>query len=250
MDHLPVSFLVLLIFLAPVSAYAECSGHFAGQGRPASSQELVLLCSLSFATGYSPQAKEASWSAEHLTAEAISQAQTLEGRAVFQEDLRLPLEDRSELVDYQRSGWSRGHLTPSGDISTKDARAETFLLSNIVPQAARLNSGAWNHLEANVRKIVKKSREAYVVTGPAFREALGTIGSDHVRIPSSLWKAIYLPSSKTVSVIVCKNTAPYRCNAVSQVSLKRVTGIDPFPGVPLSEKNRSAAIDQALLPRS
>lgn len=248
MNRLPLWLPVLLAFLTPISASAACSDHFAAQSQPSSSREVVLLCSLSFATGYSAQAKEAAWSAEHLTTDSITQAEALEGRADFQEDLRLPLEDRSELMDYKRSGWSRGHLTPSGDVSTKNARAETFLLSNIVPQAARLNSGGWNHLEANVRKIVKRSREAYVVTGPAFRAPLGTIGPDHVRIPSSLWKAVYLPSKKSVSVIVCKNTTPYRCNAVSQASLERVTGIDPFPGVPLSDKNRNAVLDRTLLP--
>ena len=248
MNRLPLWLPVLLAFLTPISASAACSDHFAAQSQPSSSREVVLLCSLSFATGYSVQAKEAAWSAEHLTADSITEAEALEGRADFQEDFRLPLEDRSELMDYKRSGWSRGHLTPSGDVSTKNARAETFLLSNIVPQAAHLNSGAWNHLEANVRKIVKRSREAYVVTGPAFRAPLGTIGPDHVRIPSSLWKAVYLPSKKSVSVIVCKNTTPYRCNAVSQASLERVTGIDPFPGVPLSDKNRNAVLDRTLLP--
>ncbi|MCI1300420.1 DNA/RNA non-specific endonuclease [Acetobacter sp.] len=248
MHYLSLRSAVLLAFLIPVSAGATCSDHFAAQRQPSSTREVTLLCSLSFATGYSAQAKEAAWSAEHLTADSIAQAEALKGRAEFQEDLRIPLEDRSGLMDYKRSGWSRGHLTPSGDVATENARAETFLLSNIVPQAARLNSGAWNHLEANVRKIVKRYREVYVVTGPAFRAPLGTIGPDHVRIPSSLWKTVYVPSSKAVSVIVCKNTAPYRCNAVSQDSLERVTGIDPFPGVALSDKNRSVALDRALLP--
>ncbi|BCK76043.1 endonuclease [Acetobacter aceti NRIC 0242] len=249
MNHLSLWLFALLAFLIPISASAACSDHFAAQSQPAaSSRELLLLCSLSFATGYSAQAKEAVWSAEHLTAASITQAEALEGRAEFQEDLRLPLEDRSELMDYKRSGWSRGHLTPSGDMATKSARAETFLLSNIVPQAARLNSGAWDHLEANVRKSVKRYREVYVVTGPAFRAPLGTIGPDHVRVPSSLWKAVYVPSKKSVSVIVCKNTTPYRCNAVSQASLERVTGINPFPAIPLSEKNRDVVLDRALLP--
>lgn len=249
MNHLSLWLFALLAFLLPISASAVCSDHFAAQSQPAaSSRELLSLCSLSFAIGYSAQDKEAAWSAEHLTADSIAHAETLEGRAEFQEDLRLPLEDRSELMDYKRSGWSRGHLTPSGDASTKTARAETFLLSNIVPQAVRLNSGSWNHLEANVRKSVKRYREAYVVTGPAFHAPLGAIGPDHVRVPSSLWKAVYVPSKKSVSVIVCKNTAPYRCNAVSQASLQRVTGIDPFPGVPLSDKIRNPALDRILLP--
>ncbi|MFT8945554.1 MAG: DNA/RNA non-specific endonuclease [Acetobacter aceti] len=162
--------------------------HFAGQAAPASGQPTILLCSASFAVGYSGQAKEPLWSAEHLIEEDIAEAQSLQGRAVFHEDLRIPPAARSELYDYKRSGWSRGHLAPSGDAPTREARAETFALSNIVPQDAGLNSGPWNRIESNIRHITEREGELYVVTGPAFVDDLGAIGPDRVAVPSSLWK--------------------------------------------------------------
>ncbi|NHN88826.1 DNA/RNA non-specific endonuclease [Acetobacter conturbans] len=242
-----IRLLSLVLLLAPLAAHASCADHFAAQAQPTSSRQLIFLCSSSFAIGYSPQDREAAWSAEHLTADIINEADSLKGRSDFQEDLRLPLNARSELYDYKRSGWSRGHLTPSGDAPTSPSRSETFMLSNIVPQAARLNSGAWNHIEARVRKLALRQKNIYVMTGPAFRESHGTIGPDHVRVPSSIWKAVYVPTMTAVSVIVCKNTAPYRCNSVSLDSLERVTGIDPFPGLSSAERSRSKILDHSLL---
>ncbi|NHN86483.1 DNA/RNA non-specific endonuclease [Acetobacter musti] len=240
-------FSVILLLIAPVFARADCPDHFAGQKPPATSAPVTLLCSTGFAAGYSGPDHESLWSAEHLTKESIIRAQTLQGRAPFHEDLRLPPAERSELSDYRRSGWSRGHLTPSGDAPTRAAREETFALSNIVPQAAKMNSGAWNRIEGNLRKIVRRKGEAWVVTGPAFREPLGSIGPDHVRVPSSVWKAVLVPSLSAVSVVVCRNTTPYQCNTVAMDSLRRVTGVDPFPAVPPAQKTRNRSLDALLL---
>ncbi|NHO32696.1 DNA/RNA non-specific endonuclease [Acetobacter fallax] len=238
--------LPLLIF-STVASHAACPDHFVGQTQPATSASVILLCSTSYAAGYSAQDHEAAWSAEHLTRDNITRSEQLQGRGSFHEDLRLPPGERSEPCDYKRSGWSRGHLTPSGDAPTRAAREETFAFSNIVPQAARLNSSGWNHIEANIRKLVKRKGEVFVVTGPAFREPMGTIGPDHVRVPSSLWKAVYIPTMNAVAVVVCKNTAPYRCNAVSPESLERVTGINPFPSLPDGKTIRSPELDRSLI---
>ncbi|WP_242006252.1 DNA/RNA non-specific endonuclease [Acetobacter estunensis] len=237
----------LLAVLFPLSVHAACPEHFAGGVPPSSTMPVVELCSQIFAVGYAPADHEALWSAEHLTAVSIAQAEHLHGRGQFHEDLRLPVEQRSEPYDYKRSGWSRGHLTPSGDAPTRASREETFALSNIVPQATRLNEGAWSHIEINVRQLARQAGEVHVVTGPAFREGMGRIGADHVRVPSSLWKAVYVPSRHAVAVIVCKNIKPFVCNAVGLESLSRVTGIDPFPGVPAENRKRMAQLERKLL---
>ncbi|MFT8720484.1 DNA/RNA non-specific endonuclease [Acetobacter sp.] len=240
-----IAFVALALFSVP--AWADCAGHYTGGTEPSSKVALIKLCSFSYAVGYSPTDREALWSAEHLTSANIQSAQRLQGRGHFQEDLRLPYGQRSEPYDYKRSGWSRGHLAPSGDAPNRAAREETFLFSNMVPQAAKLNSGAWNHLEANVRSLAFHQGDIYVVTGPGFRESLGTIGPDHVRVPSSLWKAVYVPQMKTVAVVVCKNTTPYRCNTVGLDSLERVTGIDPFPALSPEEKSRNTKLEKTLV---
>lgn len=139
--------LLATLLALPTAAQAECVDLFANGAAPTTPHPTSLLCSArlcsaAFAIGYSGQMKESLWSAEHLTEEAVEQARTLQGRSGFYEDTRIPVSDRAELYDYKRSGWSRGHLSPSGDTPTRETRAETFALSNIVPQAASLNSGA------------------------------------------------------------------------------------------------------------
>ncbi|CAI9119541.1 DNA/RNA non-specific endonuclease [Brytella acorum] len=239
--------LAALLLALPLNAHAACPDHFPGGQEPKSTATATLLCSQTFAAGYSAANHDPLWSAEQLTEEEVVQAEKLQGRAPFHEDLRLPANERAQLLDYRRSGWSRGHLAPSGDAPTHEARTETFALSNIIPQAAKLNSGRWNQIEGNVRRLAEREGMVYVVTGPAFREPMGTIGPDHVRVPSSVWKAVYVPTLTSTAVVVCKNSAPYTCNAVGLASLLRVTGVDPFPGVQADEREDKARLGSALL---
>lgn len=242
---------VLAVFLClfPLLAHAAtCTEHFPAGAAPTSSAPLVQLCNSAFALGYSMENHEAGWAAEHLTATTVRQAMALEGRDSFHDDTRLPVSARSEPYDYKRSGWSRGHLAASGDAPTPAARNETFALSNVVPQNASMNSGPWNAIERNLRRLTLEKGETYVVTGPAFRENRGTIGVHHVRVPSSLWKAIHVPQEETVAVLVCKNDSSGRCNAVSPDALTRVTGIRPFPGLKEKTLKRSPELERRLLP--
>ena len=50
--------------------------------------------------------------------------------------------------DYVRSGYDRGHMCPSADNKWSErAQQESFLMTNICPQAPNLNSGDWSELE-------------------------------------------------------------------------------------------------------
>ena len=78
------------------------------------------------------------WVAEKVTAEQIDGPAEREDK--FKPDPKLQPGARAELADYQRSGYDRGHLAPAAN-QTRDERlkAETFLLSNMCPQAPVLN---------------------------------------------------------------------------------------------------------------
>ncbi|WP_051292316.1 DNA/RNA non-specific endonuclease [Acetobacter nitrogenifigens] len=231
----------------PAAVFAACPEQFVAGVPPRSDRQLIVLCSAEFVSGYSAEDREPAWSAERLTGAGVLLAENLKGRGHFHDDMRLPRSVRSTRSAYKRSGWSMGHMAPSGDATTRSGREETFALSNIVPQAIVLNSGHWNEIERNVRRIVKRDGEAYVVTGPAFREPLGVVGADRVRIPSSIWKAVYVPGRHAVSVIVCRNVGPYGCDAVGLDALARVVGVTPFPGLPHSELRRDKELDRSLL---
>jgi len=223
------------------AALATCLDFGAHGQLPATTNQaaVTLLCNRAFATAFSGASRDPVWSAEHLTEEDVEAATAMPGRATFHADTRLPAGLRSELDDYKRSGWSRGHMVPSGDAPDRLSREETFGLSDIVPQDAEMNSGLWDQLERAVRDLAVRDGEIYVVTGPAFKGDRGSIGPDHVRVPSSIWKAIYDPSEHTSVVVVCKNMAHSGCAEVNFAALQRVSGVDPFPAIAEAEKNRT-----------
>lgn len=101
----------------------------------------------------------------------------------------------------------------------------------MVPQTPALNRHAWEHVERQVRAIVARYGDAYVVTGPAFETAaVKTIGPDQVWVPDETWKAVYVPDVGAM-VWVCTNTAAPACRTISVLALVALVGVDPFPGI-------------------
>jgi len=69
-------------------------------------------------------------------------------------------------VDYQGSGYDRGHLAPAGDMSwSSQTMEESFFYSNMSPQVPGFNRGIWERLEDQVREWAIENQDIYVVTG-------------------------------------------------------------------------------------
>jgi len=197
---------------------------------PAPLTRMVFLCNTDFAVLVSGMTHEPIWVAEHLTREGIRRAQHALREGKFHEETRQPEADRARLSDYQRSGFDRGHMMPSGDAPDRASQQETFSLANMVPQTPDLNRGLWAGVEKRVRERVLAEGEAYVVTGPAYRTDMPVrIGARELPVPSSTWKAVYLPDRQAITVYVCKNTVTPSCTQVPLVTLERVTGVNAFP---------------------
>jgi endonuclease G len=81
----------------------------------------------------------------------------------------LPSVDQAQFEDYRRSGFDRGHMTPSGDMPDPQAQQQSFSLADLVPQTQELNRGVWAGIETAVRDLAAREGEVYVVTGPAFK---------------------------------------------------------------------------------
>jgi endonuclease G len=135
----------------------------------------------------------------------------------FRQEPNLPVSSPGALDDdYQGEGFDRGHQAPSADYkSSADLMADTFFLSNAVPQEGEgFNQNIWRKLEDRVRKLAINRGELYVITGPVYQksrtihisgdvDACGndvdlapldrkTIGSG-VAVPAALFKLIYDP---------------------------------------------------------
>jgi endonuclease G len=161
------------------------------------------------------------WSAEHLTAQALTQAHATAREGHFHEDERLPPADRATLADYVRSGYDRGHMTPSGDMSNLAAQQESFSLANVVPQTPKLNRDVWEGIESAVRRLAQDQGELYVVTGPAF------LGQELQSLQGHVD-----PMARGGAAYICTNVSRPRCHTLSLAALAQVTGADPFPAVP------------------
>ena len=63
---------------------------------------------------------------------------------------------QAQLNDYKRSGRDRGHMVPAADVSfSQEALANSFFLTNVCPQNAKLNRGFWLRLERHMRDLQK-----------------------------------------------------------------------------------------------
>ncbi|WP_173559179.1 DNA/RNA non-specific endonuclease [Acetobacter thailandicus] len=202
-----------------------------------------LLCNKAYATLNSPMTRGPVWSAEWLVEENLEQASRTKREGSFYPDTRVPYGQRGELSDWEKSGWDRGHLAPSGDFAGIAAQQESFALSNIVPQASALNRGAWAGIESVVRGLTYQDGELYVVTGVLFPQTgQKRTGRDGVMVPSALWKAVFDPVADGAAVYLCLNSNTPQCRLISLSQLQQRAGIDVFPSLPESVKTHIMAM--------
>ncbi len=136
------------------------------------------------------------WVAWHLDSSWIG---TVERQDDFRPDTSLPAGWYQVLdTDYSGSGFDRGHHCPSGDrTNTVPDNSATFLMTNIMPQAANNNQGVWADLENYCRSLVQGGYELYIYTGGTGIGGTGlmggvtnTIANGRVTVPAQTWKVI------------------------------------------------------------
>lgn len=152
----------------------------------------------------------------------------------------------SDLDDYRRSGYDRGHLCPAAAMAfSKTAMSETFYMSNMSPQVPGFNRGIWKKLEEKVRGWAVKNIEISVVTGPIFynNRKRKEIGNDKVDVPDAFYKVILdnrEPDIKAIGFIMPNKStykSPYNY-AVPVDTVEAVTGIDFFSYLPDKVENK------------
>jgi len=145
--------------------------------------------------------------------------------------------------DYTKSGYDRGHLCPAGDMGfNPKAMQESFLMSNISPQAPDFNRGIWKELETQVREWAKKEHQLYVVTGPVFKDSKGSIGKEEVLVPGYYFKIIYDPTDepKLIAFVLPnqKSDSSLTNYAISVDEAESLTGFDYFSQLPDDLENK------------
>jgi endonuclease G len=94
---------------------------------------------------------------------------------------------------YQKGGYDRGHMAPNYAMSHLygwEGQADSFLMTNITPQKAKLNQQLWQHLEeTEIKHFAKLFGKVWVITGPVFSGTVERLSSDWaVEIPDAFFK--------------------------------------------------------------
>lgn len=201
---------------------------------PARALGMQDFCHAFYLVAYSPDLRDPLWSGERLTAAMATAGDAFKRPKqtfVLQKDLARA--DQGSNGDYLRSGYDRGHMTPAADAPDPDAEADTFVMTNVVPQTKVLNEHLWERLEVKVRALAVAQGEIFIVTGPIFDAAPPRLGG-RIAVPSATFKAVLAPRTHQAIVLVASNTAAPTCETVSLDELKRRAGVDAFPGLALA----------------
>jgi endonuclease G len=230
-------FIALLVSQAISAEPTRCPEHFAGGKAPQFlNQKLAArttpLCYEGYAVMHSGVSHTPIWSAEHLTADRINDAKGIKRRNAFHPEESLPRDDRAELRDYARSGFDRGHMSPSGDMPTEDAQYQSFSLANMIPQDPNNNQQLWEGTEESVRSLTKRRGELYVVTGPIFEGASIQRINGRVLVPTFVYKAVYDPVNQQAGAYIAPNAPGTEYQTVSIADLEKRININLFPGMP------------------
>ncbi len=136
------------------------------------------------------------WVSWHLSSAWVGDAPR---PSYFNTDVTLPSGwYRVSTSDYTNTGFDRGHLCPASDRDFTDAEIKnTFIMTNVMPQAPYNNQQPWRLLEEYCRTLADAGDEMYIIAGPYGSGGSGsnggvttTIASGKVTVPSYTWKVI------------------------------------------------------------
>ena len=219
---------------------------------------------------FAPAFKQARWVAHIITPDVINgvvfrtndfRPDTLvkSGTAVEADYFLTSMKPDSSLV-YDGFGYDRGHLAPSADFRwSQKALSESYLYSNMSPQVADFNRGAWGDLEDAIRGYLYRNptTQLYVLSGPVLKSGLPVIerSINKVSIPETYWKVIYDPAKKEAIGFIMPNRKieePILKFAVSVDEVEKLTGLDFFSKVdPAIQQKMEAKANPAIwLPKT
>jgi endonuclease G len=112
--------------------------------------------------------------------------------------------------DYAGTGYDKGHAAPDGDLSwSQQVEYESFLMTNMYPQAGSLNRGIWKLLETSVRGWAVQTNQSYTIfVGAFYGQGDKTIGNG-VIVPHGYYKIVINNNTKQIAGWAFPHTAPY-----------------------------------------
>ena len=173
---------------APTAAVYRNHVEF-GVPRDADNSDDFILDKPQFVSSFNKNRGNPNWVSWNLNATQFGAAPRCD---CFTMDLSLPLSFyRPVDFDYRNGGYDRGHMVQSESRTTTDQEnASTFLLTNILPQAANNNQGPWLRLENHLNDLARiDGKEIYIVAGGEYPAEPATLKNEgKIDIPTFTWK--------------------------------------------------------------
>ncbi len=112
--------------------------------------------------------------------------------------------------DYAGTGYDKGHAAPDGDLSwSQIVEYESFLMTNMYPQAGSLNRGIWKLLETSVRGWAVQTNQTYTIyVGALYGAGDKTIGKG-VIVPHGYYKIVINNATGEFAGWQFPHNAPY-----------------------------------------
>lgn len=223
------------------TTFDACTDQFPGQ-RPLDitifpgDMSVLALCSDNFAVVYSQVSKTPLVVVERLTSKRLRDAKNEARTNIFFPDPRIPNGGRAELSDYrnQEPAVDRGHQAPAADAPDQRAMAQSFALSNMVPQDPTNNRKIWSKVESDVRKFALRAHgNVFVFTGPIFGAGHAEVGNK-VWKPTNLFKLVYDEASARAWAYVLPNSETTIERAIDYTSFVAVTGLHLLDNVTIT----------------
>ncbi len=202
---------------------------------PEYSQNDQIIHHSAFSLSYNEIHEQANWMGYTLTDKNL--AYGFERESDFLPD-PLVKTGTSDDIDFQNSGFDRGHLAPAADMAwSSKSMHESFYYSNISPQWPAFNRGVWKKSEMMVRHWAMKYSKIYVVTGPVLVDGLEKIGVNRVSIPNAFYKVVLF--RKNSQLLAVAFLIPHEASKMSIKyfsvpvdSVEKITGINFFSQLP------------------
>ena len=112
--------------------------------------------------------------------------------------------------DYAGTGYDKGHAAPDGDLSwSQQVEYESFLMTNMYPQAGSLNRGVWKLLETAVRGWAVQTNQSYTIFVGAFYGNGDKVIGNGVLVPHGYYKIVINNNTKQVAGWAFPHVPPY-----------------------------------------
>jgi endonuclease G len=169
-------------------------------------RQLLPICRQAYLSAYDAQAKIPNYVAYTLTPpNALGCVARTNAFAVDQS-----ISNGATPDDYAGTGYDKGHMAPDGDLSWDvQVEYESFLMTNMSPQAGSLNRGIWKLLETSVRGWAVQHNQTYTIIAGSVYDATDKRIGRGVVVPHGFYKIVINHKTKEIAGWAFPHTAPY-----------------------------------------